>query len=117
MRASHCGQSGRSGSILCPQATEFRFCNAGALGRVPRSISACTPHGSFFRRRPPEPLLISIQTIASYRMPDWAGAFVVKRCAEIVHIKPAAEALAWTNVLIPMISPGCTDLISPRIPR
>ena len=62
MRASHCGQSGRSGSILCPQATEFRFCNAGALGRVPRSISACTPHGSFFRRRPPEPLLISIQT-------------------------------------------------------
>jgi hypothetical protein len=48
MRASHCRQFGRSGSILCPQATEFRFCNAGALGRVPRSISACTPLGSFF---------------------------------------------------------------------
>jgi hypothetical protein len=49
MRASHCGQSGRSGSILCPQATEFRFCNAGALRRVPRSISDCTLLGSFFQ--------------------------------------------------------------------
>jgi hypothetical protein len=46
MRASHCGQFGRPGSILCPQATEFRFCNAGALGRVPHSISACTALGS-----------------------------------------------------------------------
>jgi hypothetical protein len=26
------------------------------------------------------------------------------------------KAVAWEAVRIPMISPGCTDLISPRIP-
>ena len=34
-----------------------------------------------------------------------------------IRAKPGEISLAHQGVLIPTISPGCTDLISPRIPR
>lgn len=60
-----------------PKQRNFDFATQEALDRVPRSISACTPLGSFFHR-PPEPLLISIDVIAPGRMPEGQGLLVLK---------------------------------------
>ena len=55
---------------------------------------------------------------------DVLGHYIVGHAGHHVRLSVAVEAKQWkpasavgVKLRIPMISPGCTDLISPRIPR
>src|SRR5450755_1584625 len=98
MRAPHCGQFGRSGSILCPSSSIL--CPSNGISILQRGSPWS---GSAFDQRLHAARVVFLDARdfhTDYRMPDWAGAFVVKHRAEIVHIKPAAEALAWRNGMV-----------------
>jgi hypothetical protein len=85
--------------MLCPQATEFRILQRRSPSLGSAFYQGLHGHRDRFLRGPPEHLLISIDVIASGRMPEGQGILVLKHRTEIEDVGTSTAQSAFEIVL------------------